>query len=358
MHQIPADIEEKLVDFILANSQEPGTPSWTSGHDRPACEEDETASKSRFWLGSHKDMSSPGEITLYRDNLNSAFWSFIGSCSPDPAYYRDLCRSLIYMVLVHERFHHFCDVYGQITRYRGGDHHTRKNGWLWEREEALATTWEWQELQRSCSAFSKLPASLQMEWNEWWFEGITAPGYRDWKDYQHFCCFKDGLAQHLIASDAPVNDTTNAALIEWLYAQLLTQQWCDDAVIYRMEAHDGNTALSSPCFPPLHPPSYWIESGIKQPLCQQRRKSLQGVYKEIQSFNGVLCLNGNPISEALLGLLLIEGLQGISLTGLSGDLRKAIEIVNKYLPNGNGKPAVLDCQNDLLDADLDSFAHL
>jgi len=358
MHRLPAEFENRIVDYILENQLEKiplNDKSWADGHDLPISGEKQGGFP---WLSCHKDMSSPGEITLHRDNIRNAFWSFIQAKHPRCLHYPNLCRSLVYMVLVHERFHHFCDVFSCITRYRGGKRvaNNKNNTWDWEPEEALATAWEWQELQRSCSAFSKLPASLQKEWNDWWFEGITASGYKDWKDYRHFCFFKDGLAQHLIDPDAPVSAFANAALIEWLYAQLLAQQWCDDAVVYRMEAHHSNTALSPPCFPPLHASSYWIESGADQPLCKQVRKSLQGVHKEIKYFNGVLCLNGNPVSEALLGLVLIEGLQRISLTGLNGKLLRAVEIVNKYL--GQGKAGVVHCQSELLDAGLDDFAKL
>lgn len=359
MHELPADIERKLVDFILESRPLSASDQdiWRkSGHDKPLDGDIDRASHT--WLGKHRDMASPGEITLHRDNLNQAFWSFIGGKSPDSIHYPNLCRSLIYMVLVHERFHHFCDVYGQITQCRGGEKTQRSPDW-WKLEEALATTWEWQELQRSCLAFSKLPEALQKVWIEWWFDGITANGYKDWKKYRHFCLFKEALIEHLAIKGSPLINSAKSELTEWLYGQLVAQQWCDDAVVYAMETTGSHADISPPDFPPLHSPTYWIEGKTGQPLCGEGRKSLSKIHEKLPTYDGVLCLNGNPFQDSVLGLLLINGLEHVSCTGLSGDLLRAIEIVNKYLPNPKGiKGKLLECQNELLDAGLEEFAKL
>jgi len=62
----------------------------------------------------------------------------------------------------------------------------------------------------------------------------------------------------------------------------------------------------------------------------------------------------------LLGLLLIKGLRQIVMTGLTGKLREACEIINKHLPNPreNGKNTIYDCQNLLNEDGLNDFAQV
>lgn len=69
---------------------------------------------------------------------------------------------------------------------------------------------------------------------------------------------------------------------------------------------------------------------------------------------GILNINNNPIESSVLGVLLIPGLKKFEM-----DNNLNVEkILNKYLPNTRGKEAVVDCQNELIDAGLDDFAQL
>lgn len=47
-----------------------------------------------------------------------------------------------------------------------------------------------------------------------------------------------------------------------------------------------------------------------------------------------------------------------NLLSISTDFRKVDVIINQYLPNTRGNDAIIECQNELLDAGLDDFAQL
>jgi hypothetical protein len=78
--------------------------------------------------------------------------------------------------------------------------------------------------------------------------------------------------------------------------------------------------------------------------------SLEGIHLQISSIAHTGDFSNNPIKSHVLGLLLIDGLQKISL-----DNTKVEKIINKYL---KGSRDVMDCQNELMDAGLDKYAQL
>ena len=84
-------------------------------------------------------------------------------------------------------------------------------------------------------------------------------------------------------------------------------------------------------------------------------ESLHNVHKIIKkiSGNGTFYVDGNPIVECILGVLLIEG-----CTILRIDNKQVRDIIDKYLPNHRGFSAVIECQSELLDAGLDEYAKL
>lgn len=81
--------------------------------------------------------------------------------------------------------------------------------------------------------------------------------------------------------------------------------------------------------------------------------SLKGIHKQLTSMNGLFEANFTSIKSHVLGLLLIKGCTNVKL-----DNKEVEAILNKYLPNTRGNKAVIECQSDLLDADLDDFAEL
>lgn len=81
--------------------------------------------------------------------------------------------------------------------------------------------------------------------------------------------------------------------------------------------------------------------------------SLKGIHKQITSMDGIFEADSTSIKSHVLGLLLIKGCRKVKL-----DNKEVEDILNKYLPNTRGNKAVIECQSDLLDADLDDFAEL
>ena len=82
-------------------------------------------------------------------------------------------------------------------------------------------------------------------------------------------------------------------------------------------------------------------------------KDLHNIHKYLKKMDGTFFAHVNPITSSVLGLLLIPGCKEVRL-----DNEQVKEILNKYLPNTRGQRAVIECQSELIDADLEDFAHL
>lgn len=339
------------------------------------------------WLGRHQDMNSPGRITLHRARLCSAFWACIGdlqtstTASTIQPHHHALCQSLIYMVITHERFHHFCDVIGTLAGYRGGERASDEYKKDWQTEEALATVWEWQEVQRNFAPFASLPEHVRSLWLDWWFDAITAKGYRDWKLFSHSCFFKHKLASHLIKDQARLGANGFDAQ-QWLYKQLTASDQFEASVSYWIATDDATSSavnnIADRCegvFQPTVSPESWIESqragtylcnrgptvldefeGMSSSsICLNNNQltSLKDIHKRIESVEGILCARGNPIESHVLGLMRIKGLTEVALDNV-----KVQDILNKFLPNTKGHAGVLVCQSELLDTGFEEYAQL
>lgn len=89
--------------------------------------------------------------------------------------------------------------------------------------------------------------------------------------------------------------------------------------------------------------------------------SLHNIHKQIKRIDGEMYLSASFLKSHILGILLIPGLTELSVVNTSSKNPKLVEaakIINKYLPNDRGNDAVVDCQNELLDAGLEDFAQL
>jgi hypothetical protein len=365
LNQLPGTLDETFVDQISADERKDSVSDAkvirSRGHDSPPIEDKNNGEG--HWLGRHQDMSSPGKIILHRDRIGRAFWVCIreldcnADTKTDSTLRRILCQSLVYMVLAHERFHDFCDVIGRITGCRGGQCKDYKKDW--KSEEALATAWEWQEVQRSFEPFGRLRKLLRDAWIRWWFEEIGACGYKEWKKYSHSCFFKEGLAYHL---------NNGHHLDNRLYAKLMSQAWRDSTVTYWKVTDENQNpgeklemGATGTAMPASSVSQQWIERKGRAPLfCHKNKVTLKNVHKKEYSkiIGPVLCLNGNAIKSPLLGLLYVIGLDRISLYGLSGDLLNVFMIINKHLPNKMSHKRAFDCQSELLDAGFDEYAGL
>jgi len=94
-------------------------------------------------------------------------------------------------------------------------------------------------------------------------------------------------------------------------------------------------------------------------IAKNKITSLKDIHKKCHQCNGHIVIGGTPISKAILGVILIDHLESLSVivqVAHSMPLLKAAAIVNKYL--GKGKAGVLDAQNELIEAGLDDFAEL
>lgn len=85
--------------------------------------------------------------------------------------------------------------------------------------------------------------------------------------------------------------------------------------------------------------------------------SFKNVHKQIKSIGGFFNICGNPVTSHVLGFLLIENLQEVK-TSAHMNMDKVGAILNKYLPNTKGMEAVLDCQEELIDAGFEDYAQL
>lgn len=87
-------------------------------------------------------------------------------------------------------------------------------------------------------------------------------------------------------------------------------------------------------------------------------KSISGLHKYVEDIERAIGLSNVPLTGGLLGLLKIKNLTGLQY-GFGSDipLNKALKIVDGYLPVKSNH-AIMDCQDELIDAGLAVFAKL
>lgn len=88
-------------------------------------------------------------------------------------------------------------------------------------------------------------------------------------------------------------------------------------------------------------------------LSRNKFTSLHNIHKYFKEIGDKLYAEDMDIKDSVLGVLLIKNLQSISL-----DNNEVARIVNRYLPNSRGKNAVIDCQEELIDAGFEEYAKL
>ena len=93
-------------------------------------------------------------------------------------------------------------------------------------------------------------------------------------------------------------------------------------------------------------------------LKKNQIKSFHNIHKKVTRCNGLILIDRNPVESHVLGFILIEGLEGVSVDeDLTNEpVQQAFEIVNKYI--GKGKSGVIEAQEEMLDLGLDDFAQL
>ena len=86
-----------------------------------------------------------------------------------------------------------------------------------------------------------------------------------------------------------------------------------------------------------------------------RITNLKDIHKTFKRIDGSLSFIETPVKSHALGILKIEGLKSVFVDSSESKFEKAIEIISKYV---GSKGDILDCQSDLIDADLEEYAQL
>jgi len=69
--------------------------------------------------------------------------------------------------------------------------------------------------------------------------------------------------------------------------------------------------------------------------------------------NGIFHAHNNPIKSNVIGLMLVAGCKEVQL-----DNKEVMNIMNKHLKSPFGNRRVLECQSEMLEADLGEWAEL
>ena len=81
--------------------------------------------------------------------------------------------------------------------------------------------------------------------------------------------------------------------------------------------------------------------------------SLADIHKRLKKMSGIFYADGNPIKSNVIGLMLVAGCKKVSL-----DNKEVQNIMNKHLKSPFGSRRVLECQSEMLEADLGEWAEL
>ena len=81
--------------------------------------------------------------------------------------------------------------------------------------------------------------------------------------------------------------------------------------------------------------------------------SLADIHKHLKKMNGIFHAHKNPIKSNVIGLMLVAGCKEVDL-----DNKEVQNIMNKHLKSPFGNRRVLECQSEMLEADLGEWAEL
>lgn len=319
------------------------------------------------WMAKYRRVRDgiPGIVVFHRPRIASFFWATVNhlrakgvSCDGRLA---QLAGMLVFGIYAHEQFHFFCDLRRQLL-----------NDGVLDEEEGLATAWEW----RSAQVYGRrvgVPPEVASEAIHWWFDGIVASGYREWKNYVHRCDFLQA-AQHVLELPQSVLEFVS---------------WCDYSIIEtegvanrRPACWNGNVsalaveltekALALRDDSSVAPPGAKItidfaDQGlaelppVPQNQCDDRHllcvrgndiRFLRNVHKTRKEVGlpGILCLRKNKLESHLLGLIRVKGLKEVRL-----DDQEIQRIINKHLKEGRNPH---ECQEDLIYGNYAAYAEI
>jgi hypothetical protein len=81
--------------------------------------------------------------------------------------------------------------------------------------------------------------------------------------------------------------------------------------------------------------------------------SLKDIHKHLHTVKGIIYAELNRITSHILGVLLIEGCEELRLDNV-----EVTDIIDKYLPNYEGRKGLMKCKAELVDAGFGAFAQL
>ena len=81
--------------------------------------------------------------------------------------------------------------------------------------------------------------------------------------------------------------------------------------------------------------------------------SLTGIHKILKQMNGTFYAYSNTLKSNVIGLLLVKGCKKVIL-----DNKQVMEIINRHLQSPFGNLRVIECQSEMLDAELGDWAEL
>jgi hypothetical protein len=81
--------------------------------------------------------------------------------------------------------------------------------------------------------------------------------------------------------------------------------------------------------------------------------SLKDIHRQLKKMDGTFYAHDNPLKSNVIGLLLVKGCKEVEL-----DNKQVMEIMNRHLKSPFGNKRVLECQSEMLDANLGEWAEL
>ena len=181
------------------------------GQESP-CESDDSLT-----LGSYSEMSSPGVVRLYLDNLKDFFHSLVFRSlrAGHPISSKELkliAKIVVYKTYWHELFHFDCNV----LRVLFGGHKDPNI------EEALAVARAWARItaEKGYKFWGISPVLFDFIVSEAF--KYTSPGYKDWVNYSNENDFQHGLLRYINPPTSGLLRSNGVQLQKLIFA-LLTQ---------------------------------------------------------------------------------------------------------------------------------------
>jgi hypothetical protein len=193
-----AESQIRKMGPVLGHSRELGEDEWPDDEEEYGTS---TGQKSNtYWLGRYYQMSPRGLVELNQTNLTAFFWQLMLELLPHHRItawqLSRLAEATVAKTLRHEEFHHHIDVMMVLFGTRQFKDRLK--------EEAMAVAHSHEQVSWGGSGpsqwWDKVPKVLRKDFLDKAYV-YTAPGYRDWSQYQHYR-MRDHVATYVIHPNA------------------------------------------------------------------------------------------------------------------------------------------------------------